>query len=114
MSWSYRRSIRIGPLRFNLSKSGIGASAGIPGFRVGKDAKGRSYSQVSIPGTGIYRRDYYKTNPTATNAQSTPGTLTAPNQASISNPSTSNQSMSQGSKYLIFLCVLAGLGRVIN
>jgi len=26
---------------------------------MGKDATGRKYSQASIPGTGIYRRDYY-------------------------------------------------------
>ena len=30
-----RKSLRAGPLRFNLSKSGIGVSAGIPGLRVG-------------------------------------------------------------------------------
>lgn len=30
-----RKSLRAGPLRFNLSKSGIGVSAGIPGFRLG-------------------------------------------------------------------------------
>jgi len=58
MSWSFRRSIRLGPLRFNLSKSGVGTSVGVRGFRVGKNAKGRDYSQISIPGTGIYRRDY--------------------------------------------------------
>ncbi len=58
MGWRFRRSIRLGPLRFNLSKSGVGASVGVPGFRVGKDAKGRDYQQISIPGTGIYRRDY--------------------------------------------------------
>lgn len=64
MGWRFRRNIRLGPLRFNLSKSGIGASLGIPGFRVGKDAKGRTYQQTSLPGTGIYRRDYLDpTNP---------------------------------------------------
>ena len=50
MGWSFRRSIRLGPLKFNLSKSGIGASLGIPGFRVGKDAKGRVYQQTSFAG----------------------------------------------------------------
>jgi hypothetical protein len=29
---------------------------------MGKDAKGRKYSQASIPGTGVYRRDYYKSS----------------------------------------------------
>ena len=63
MGWSFRRSIRFGPLRFNLSKSGIGTSVGIPGFRVGKDARGRNYQQMSLPGTGIYSRDYSGVSP---------------------------------------------------
>ena len=29
-----RKSIQVGPLRFNLSKSGVGVSAGIKGFPV--------------------------------------------------------------------------------
>lgn len=33
----------------NFSKSGIGYSVGIRGARIGKDAKGRRYSQISIP-----------------------------------------------------------------
>lgn len=59
MGWSFRRSINVGPFRMNFSKSGIGYSAGIHGARIGRDAKGRKYSQISIPHTGIYRRDYY-------------------------------------------------------
>src|SRR4051794_20297898 len=59
MSWSYRKSIRVGPLRVNLSKSGVGCSIGSTGFRVGRDAKGRAYRSISIPHTGIYKRDYY-------------------------------------------------------
>ena len=58
MGWNLRRSVNLGPLRLNASKSGIGYSVGVRGFRVGKDAKNRKYTAVSIPGTGIYRRDY--------------------------------------------------------
>jgi len=58
MAWRFRKSIKLGPLRFNLSKSGIGTSVGVRGFRVGTDAKGRSYTAASIPGTGIYNRTY--------------------------------------------------------
>jgi hypothetical protein len=58
MGWSFRRSINLGPLRVNLSKSGVGYSVGGRGFRVGQDARGRRYRSVSIPNTGIYRRDY--------------------------------------------------------
>ena len=59
MGWNFRRSINVGPFRMNFSKSGIGYSAGIRGARIGRDAKGRKYTQLSIPHTGIYRRDYY-------------------------------------------------------
>jgi hypothetical protein len=60
MGWSFRRRISLGPLKVNLSKSGVGYSVGVPGARMGRDAKGREYSQVSIPGTGIYNRSYGK------------------------------------------------------
>jgi hypothetical protein len=59
MAWRFRRSLKLGPLRLNLSKSGIGVSAGVRGFRVGTDAKGRTYAAASIPGTGLYNRAYY-------------------------------------------------------
>jgi uncharacterized protein DUF4236 len=58
MGWNFRRSLNLGPLRVNSSKSGFGFSVGARGFRAGKDVKGRKYTQTSIPGTGIYRRDY--------------------------------------------------------
>jgi hypothetical protein len=58
MGWSLRRSLKLGPLKLNFSKSGVGYSVGVRGFRVGKDAKGRSYTSASIPGTGLYSRDY--------------------------------------------------------
>jgi len=41
-----------------MSRRGFGYSFGTPGFRIGKDAKGQQYTQTSIPGTGIYKRDY--------------------------------------------------------
>jgi hypothetical protein len=58
MAWRFRRSLKLGPLRLNFSKSGIGYSAGVRGFRVGQDAKGRTYTAASIPGTGLYNRQY--------------------------------------------------------
>jgi hypothetical protein len=61
MAWSFRRSVNLGPLKINLSKKGAGFSVGARGFRIGRDALGRQYTQTSIPGAGIYRRDYYKT-----------------------------------------------------
>lgn len=76
MGWSFRRSINVGPFRMNLSKSGVGYSFGTRGLRVGKDATGRKYSSVSIPHTGIYRRDYYS-KPTL-NAAPTPAPIQSP------------------------------------
>jgi hypothetical protein len=58
MGWSLRRTIRIGPLKINLSRTGVGFSIGARGLRIGRDSTGRNYSHLSIPGTGIYRRDY--------------------------------------------------------
>jgi hypothetical protein len=63
MAWSFRRSLNFGPLKINLSKKGAGVSVGARGFRIGRDALGRQYTQTSIPGTGIYRRDYYNNSP---------------------------------------------------
>lgn len=40
MSFYVRKSVKAGPFRFNLSKSGVGVSAGIPGFRVGAGPRG--------------------------------------------------------------------------
>lgn len=53
MGFYFRKSIRVGPLRFNLSKGGIGVSAGIPGFRVGTGPRG---NYVQMGAGGIYYR----------------------------------------------------------
>jgi hypothetical protein len=63
MGWNWRKRLNFGPARINLSKKGIGYSLGVPGFRMGQDAKGKRYKQISIPGTGIYKRDYSRTLP---------------------------------------------------
>lgn len=61
MGWSIRRRKGLlgGLVNLNLSKSGLGVSVGVKGARVGVNAKGQTYSQVSIPGTGIYNRSYH-------------------------------------------------------
>ena len=53
MGWSYRKSVSVGSFRVNLGKSGVGYSLGGAGFRVGVNARGRKYSSVGIPGTGL-------------------------------------------------------------
>jgi hypothetical protein len=54
MSWYIRKSFNIGPLRFNLSKSGIGTSVGTKGFRLGKKPNGKQY--VHAGRCGLYFR----------------------------------------------------------
>lgn len=57
MAWSYRKSITLGPLRINFSKSGVGFSFGVRGLRGGMNASGTKYVSANIPGTGIrYRK----------------------------------------------------------
>ena len=53
MSWYLKKSFRFGPIRFNLSKSGIGVSGGVKGFRVGT---GPSGPYVHAGRGGIYYR----------------------------------------------------------
>jgi hypothetical protein len=56
MGWSYRKSIRFGPFRVNLGKSGVGVSVGEKDVRVGINSRGRRYESVTIPGTGLSYR----------------------------------------------------------
>ena len=53
MGLRFRKSFNIGPLRINISKSGIGFSLGVKGFRVSRSAKGKNTATVSLPGTGL-------------------------------------------------------------
>ena len=53
MGFRFRKSKNFGPLRINVSKSGISWSLGIPGIRYTKKANGTSQTTLSIPGTGI-------------------------------------------------------------
>lgn len=53
MGFRFRKSVNIGPLRINFSKSGVGFSVGVKGFRVGRSAKGKTTATVSLPGTGL-------------------------------------------------------------
>lgn len=53
MGFYLRKSISVGPLRFNLSKSGIGVSTGIKGLRVGVGPRG---NYVHMGRNGLYYR----------------------------------------------------------
>jgi len=41
VGWYLRKSAKFGPLRINLSKSGLGGSVGVKGLRVGTGPRGR-------------------------------------------------------------------------
>jgi hypothetical protein len=59
MGFRFRKSVNLGPLRVNLSKSGVGYSVGGKGFRVTKKAKGGYRTTASVPGTGLsYVKEY--------------------------------------------------------
>lgn len=60
MSWYIRKSVKAGPIRFNISKSGIGASVGITGFRIGVKSNGRSY--IHAGRYGLYYRQELESN----------------------------------------------------
>ncbi len=55
MGFYFRKAINLGPVRFNLSKSGIGTSVGATGFRVGVRPNGKSY--VHAGRYGFYYRE---------------------------------------------------------
>lgn len=60
MGIRFRKSIKLGGgTKLNLSKSGVGISAGVKGFRVSKNTSGRSRVTASLPGTGLsYTKEY--------------------------------------------------------
>lgn len=70
MGWFLRKSIRLGPLRLNLSKRGVGGSVGVTGLRTGVDASGKPY--VAGGRGGIYFRERIPTGDTAPLRQEPP------------------------------------------
>lgn len=60
MPWRFRKVFRAGPMRGWISRTGIGYSWGLPGFRIGVAADGRRYFSIGIPGTGLYFYKYFR------------------------------------------------------
>jgi hypothetical protein len=104
MAWNFRKSLNFGPLRVNLSKKGLGFSVGGRGFRAGRDAQGRSYSQTSIPGTGIYNRQYLSSGAGSKATQPTPAQA-PPKSGGIH----AQRQVSSSTKYLALLMGVGGL-----
>jgi len=53
MGFSFRKSIKLGLVRVNLSKSGLGVSTGVKGARVSVGPRG---TQMSVGAGGVYYR----------------------------------------------------------
>lgn len=53
MGFRFRKSIKLGGARINISKSGVGGSIGVNGARITRTANGRTRRTFSIPGTGL-------------------------------------------------------------
>ena len=66
------KSVKLGNgVRLNLSKTGVGISAGVRGARYSVHSSGRSVRTVGVPGTGVYyRKDSYAQGSRATGARS--------------------------------------------
>jgi tetratricopeptide (TPR) repeat protein len=53
-SFRFRRSVKLGPgVRLNVSKTGLGVSAGPQGARMSMHSSGRRTTSAGIPGTGL-------------------------------------------------------------
>ncbi|HEX3889813.1 MAG TPA: DUF4236 domain-containing protein, partial [Verrucomicrobiae bacterium] len=76
MGFYIRKSLSVGPFRFNLSKSGIGLSTGIKGFRVGTGPRG---NYVQMGRGGLYFR---QTIPSSDNRR-TPSEVSDEQRSSI-------------------------------
>lgn len=60
MGFYFRKSFKCGPIRFNLSKSGLGASIGVKGLRYGINSKGKEY--IHAGRYGMYYRKQFSNN----------------------------------------------------
>lgn len=69
MGFYLRKALKVGPLRFNLSKSGIGISTGIKGLRYGMGPRG---NYVHMGRNGLYYRKSLSSPSSSENIITTP------------------------------------------
>ena len=75
MGLRFRKTISLLPgVRLNVSKSGVGISAGVPGLRGSINTSGRVTGTASIPGTGL---SYVKTKQLGSKSKKSKSTKTA-------------------------------------
>lgn len=77
MGFRFYKSVSVGRgVRMSVSKSGLGLSAGVPGFRYSVHSSGRTRKTTSIPGTGLSYQTYGRTQGgrkrTASHTRTTP------------------------------------------
>ncbi|HEV7130115.1 MAG TPA: DUF4236 domain-containing protein [Ktedonobacterales bacterium] len=89
MGWYLRKSVRVGPVRFNLSKRGVGVSTGVKGLRVGAGPNG---PYVAGGRGGLYFRQRLGGRPRSggSSAHRAPMPQTAFGAASDPSPATSS------------------------
>lgn len=68
MAFRFRKSIKLGPLRINFSKSGVGYSVGGKFARITKKANGNIRTTTTIPGTGITNVNEFSTKNSSSTA----------------------------------------------
>ena len=57
MGFRYYKRVSLGKgLNVNLSKTGVGVSAGVSGLRYSMHSSGRRTTTAGVPGTGLYYR----------------------------------------------------------
>lgn len=103
MGFKFRKSIKMGPVRVNLSKSGVGYSVGGKGFRVTKKAGGGTRTTVGIPGTGIS----YSTSSSKKKTSSHSNSHRKSSSSSAS--STGSSGCLKGCLWFFGVCIVIGL-----
>lgn len=72
MGFYLRKSVKVGPIRFNFSKSGIGTSVGVKGFRVGSGPRG---NYVHVGRHGLYYRQTFPSSAPGSRTPNAPPTF---------------------------------------
>ena len=67
MGFYFRKSVNLGGLRFNFSKSGVGVSTGVKGFRVGSGPRG---NYVQMGRNGVYYKKTWRNRKNRVNKHS--------------------------------------------
>lgn len=104
MGWYLKKSLALGPLRFNLSRKGIGTSFGVKGLRFSTGPRGK---QINSGGGGIYYR--------ASLESSSDASLPLPEQAAVLNQEPSPEQPAKTIGRKVGEAVLfAAIGGILN